>query len=90
VATQKLVASGSDAFALLLSPDMRERSLWTTFGRSSPSRATGAALSGKQAAFIAVQSSADAAVAPLTEHRALQKGPGGAGTEIYVGVWPTP
>ncbi|MDZ4694768.1 MAG: hypothetical protein SGI86_06425 [Deltaproteobacteria bacterium] len=89
VAGQALTASTSDAFALMLSPDMRERPRWTTFGLGSASRGTAAALSGKQAAFIAVQTTSDAATAAMPQYRPLQSVPTGLGTEVYLAAWPT-
>jgi hypothetical protein len=90
VAGQTLAASSSDAFALMLTPDMRERPLWTTFGRGSPSRGTAAAFSGKQAALVAIQTTSDAATAAMTQYRPLQTVATGLGTEVYIATWPTP
>ncbi len=90
VAGQSLVASSSDAFALMLTPDMRERPLWTTFGRGSRSRGVAAALSGKQAAFVAVQTSLDTASAAMAQYHPLQTVATLLGTEVFLAAWPTP
>lgn len=84
-----LVRSRRDAFALVLTPDLGKRLLWTTFGTGAPSVGAVIVAGSGLVALVATQERA-AAGQPLVTHEAIQSVPGGGASDAYLAVWPAP
>jgi len=79
-----------EAFALMVSPDLKKRLTWTVFTKAGPADATAVAAGKGIVAFGAVQSDTQLAKGGLLTADALQAQPGGGPSEGFLAVWPAP